>query len=191
MNMRHYTGFRLKDAITTTACAIALALVATLPLSACMDSDTPPLDPTQVADLTQMVDPTPLDSEQDTNLSDGDVPDLSDGDVPDENSFGSVIKTIHENLERATEQVREAVGPHSEDLQNLTKDEVEKLFRWEYRVKELSIALSAEQFQEELAKLGLEGWECVSFLPQGDKTRVTCKRRPRGALAYLKYIPGL
>ncbi len=177
MNMRHYTGFRLKDAITTTACAIALALIVTLPLSACKDSDTPLLDPTQVAD------PTPLDSEQDTNLS--------DGDVPDENSFGSVIKTIHENLERATEQVREAVGPHSEDLQNLTKDEVEKLFRWEYRVKELSIALSAEQFQEELAKLGLEGWECVSFLPQGDKTRVTCKRRPRGALAYLKYIPGL
>ena len=177
MNMRHYTGFRLKDAITTTACAIALALVSTLALSACKDSDTPPLDP------TQMVDPTPLDSEQDTNIP--------DGDVPDENSFGSVIKTIHENLERATEQVREAVGPHSEDLQNLTKDEVEKLFRWEYRVKELSIALSAEQFQEELAKLGLEGWECVSFLPQGDKTRITCKRRPRGALAYLKYIPGL
>ena len=177
MNMRHYTGFRLKDAITTTACAIALALVATLPLSACKDSDTPPLDP------TQMVDPTPLDSEQDTNLP--------DGDVPDENSFGSVIKTIHENLERATEQVREAVGPHSEDLQNLTQEEVEKLFRWEYRVKELSIALSAEEFQEELAKLGLAGWECVSFLPQGDKTRVTCKRRPRGALAYLKYIPGL
>ena len=143
MNVQHYTGFRLKDAITTTACAIALALVATLPLSACKDSDTPPLDP------TQMVDPTPLDSEQDTNIP--------DGDVPDENSFGSVIKTIHENLERATEQVREAVGPHSEDLQNLTKDEVEKLFRWEYRVKELSIALSAEEFQEELAKLGLAG----------------------------------
>ena len=177
MNVQHYTGFRLKDAITTTACAIALALVSTLALSACKDSDTPPLDP------TQMVDPTPLDSEQDTNIP--------DGDVPDENSFGSVIKTIHENLERATEQVREAVGPHSEDLQNLTKDEVEKLFRWEYRVKELSIALSAEEFQEELAKLGLAGWECVSFLPQGDKTRVTCKRRPRGALAYLKYIPGL
>ena len=177
MNMQHYTGFRLKDAMTTTACAIALALVVTLPLSACKDSDTPPVDP------TQMVDPTPLDSEQDTNLP--------DGDVPEKNSFGSVIKTIHENLERATEQVREAVGPHSEDLQNLTKDEVEKLFRWEYRVKELSIALSAEEFQEELAKLGLAGWECVSFLPQGDKTRVTCKRRPRGALAYLKYIPGL
>ena len=177
MNMRHYTGFRLKDAITTTACAIALALVATLPLSACKDSDTPPLDP------TQMVDPTPLDSEQDTNLP--------DGDVPDENSFGSVIKTIHENLERATEQVREAVGPHSEYLQTLTKDEVEKLFRWEYRVKELSITLSAEEFQGELAELGLAGWECVSFLPQGEKTRVTCKRRPRGALAYLKYIPGL
>ena len=183
MNMRHYTGFRLKDAITTTACAIALALVSTLALSACKDSDTPPLDPTQVVDPTQMVDPTPLDSEQDTNLP--------DGDVPEKNSFGSVIKTIHENLERATEQVREAVGPHSEDIQNRTKDEVEKLFRWEYRVKELSIALSAEEFQEELAKLGLAGWECVSFLPQGDKTRITCKRRPRGALAYLKYIPGL
>lgn len=177
MNVQHYTGFRLKDAITTTACAIALALVVTLPLSACKDSDTPPLDPTQV------VDPTPLDSEQDTNIP--------DEDVPEEDSFGSVIKTIHENLERATDQVREAVGPHSEDLQTLTKDEVEKLFRWEYRVKELSIALSAEEFQEELAKLGLEGWECVSFLPQGEKTRVTCKRRPRGALAYLKYIPGL
>lgn len=177
MNVQHYTGFRLKDAITTTACAIALALVVTLPLSACKDSDTTPLDPTQV------VDPTPLDSEQDTNIP--------DEDVPEEDSFGSVIKTIHENLERATDQVREAVGPHSEDLQTLTKDEVEKLFRWEYRVKELPIALSAEEFQEELAALGLAGWECVSFLPQGEKTRVTCKRRPRGALAYLKYIPGL
>ena len=45
-------------------------------------------------------------------------------------------------------------------------------------------------FEAKLTELGDEGWECVSFQPVHDGTRVTCKRKPRGALAYLKFIPG-
>jgi hypothetical protein len=68
---------------------------------------------------------------------------------------------------------------------------MDKLFRWEYKVVDLAANQDANEFQGQLSLLGDDGWECFSISALLDKTRVTCKRRPKSAISHLKYIPGL
>jgi hypothetical protein len=102
------------------------------------------------------------------------------------------LNSLLNSLEGATSGVQNAVAPHAGALQERTKEEVEKLFQWEYRVIEVAANMPATDFEGQLAKLGAEGWECFHIASQtADSTRITCKRRPKSALSYLKYLPGL
>jgi hypothetical protein len=155
---RNYTGFLLKDAITTIACALVIAGT----VSACNDSTN-----------SSVATPTPT---------------ATDAPVTEGFSLNSILNSIDE----ARGGVQEAVGPHADALQNRTKEEVEKLFRWEYRVVELPTSTTPEAFEAQLGELGAQGWECFNLEQRpADVTRVTCKRRPKSALSYLKYFPGL
>mgnify|MGYP006280103587 CR=1 FL=1 len=162
MTIRHYTGFWLKDAITTAACVF----VAAFGLSACSDSDSEvPTESTPAA--------TPQ----------------AQSEVDD--AIGSVLNNLNQQLEKTSDQVQEAMAPHAEEIQARTKDEVEKLFKWEYKVVDMPASSTPSQMERELSELGAEGWECVSILAVPTGLRVSCKRKPPSALAYLKYIPGL
>jgi hypothetical protein len=155
---RNYTGFWVKEAITTIACT----LVAASSLSACNDSNNTPL---QVAGTT----PTPAAVAE-----------------------GFSLNSLLNSLEGAKREAHEAVGPHADAVQSRTKEEVEKLFRWEYRVVETPQEQGAAELETLLSTLGAEGWECFNIQPQSSgNTRITCKRKPKSALSYLKYIPGL
>lgn len=160
MTIRHYTGFSLKDAMTTAACALAVALG----VSACSDSDSGQSEPIQEA---------PTASSE---------PDLS---------LDTVLDKLSDQLDRASDQMQGVVGPHAGQIQSQTKDEVEKLFKWEYKVVDLAANITAPQMESELSELGADGWECSSVLSVPTGLRITCKRKPPSALAYLKYIPGL
>ena len=154
----NYTGFLLKDAITTIACAVLMAIS----LSACNDS---------------------------TN-STADTPTPSPTNAPVTESFS--LNSILNSIEGARSGVQNAVGPHADALQNRTKEEVEKLFRWEYRVVEVPSSATSPDLEAQLSVLGEDGWECFDLVQRpADMTRITCKRRPKSALSYLKYLPGL
>lgn len=109
----------------------------------------------------------------------------------DDLSLSKLLGEISERVQGASGGVQQALGPHGEVLHDVTKDEMEKLFRWEYRVVDLEGLEPAPDFERRLMELGNDGWECFSFVPSGNVTRVTCKRRPRSALGYLKLIPRL
>jgi hypothetical protein len=111
--------------------------------------------------------------------------------LPDPLSVDALLTTLERKVQGASGNVQQAIAPHSEELQARTKEEVDKLFRWEYKVVDLPTATSATELEQHLAELGTEGWECFSIIPSPVTTRTTCKRRPKSALAYLKYIPGL
>ena len=102
-----------------------------------------------------------------------------------------LVAEIGERFRGASGDVQQALGPQGEVIQERTKEEVEKLFRWEYRVVETEGTISAEEFEERLSELGEQGWECFDITTSAQVTRVTCKRRPRSAINYLKLIPGL
>lgn len=110
---------------------------------------------------------------------------------PDSLSVDSLLSALEKKLQGASGGVQEAIAPHSEELQARTKEEVDKLFRWEYKVVDLPSGTSATDLEKRLAELGTEGWECFSIIPSPENTRATLKRRPKSALTYLKYIPGL
>jgi hypothetical protein len=157
-NAPDYTGFWVKDAITTIACAVLMAIT----LSACNDSDNTPSAPT-----TEPTASSPLNNEF---------------------SLNSLLNSI----QGAKTGVEQAVGPHAEAVQERTREEVEKLFRWEYRVVEFPTDIPSIELEVKLGDLGTQGWECFHFQAQGSNlTRVTCKRKPQSALSYLKLIPGL
>jgi hypothetical protein len=103
----------------------------------------------------------------------------------------ALLEALHQRVRGASGGVQQALGPQGGVLQERTKEEVEKLFRWEYRVLEIKDGLSAPDFEKGLNELGNDGWDCFHILALPENTRVTCKRRPRSALAYLQLIPGL
>lgn len=106
-------------------------------------------------------------------------------------SLSQLAVRVSERFKGASGSVPEAFGPRSDELQKMTIDEMEKVFKWEYRVIDLPNPVESQNLEKKLSELGSEGWECFSISSERSATRVTCKRRPRGALAYLKLIPGL
>jgi hypothetical protein len=108
-------------------------------------------------------------------------------DTPNGYSLDSVLDSLGSGIRGVSSNV----GPQAEALHSATKEELAKLFQWEYRVVDLAIALSAEEFEAKLAELGADGWECFSINTLAESSRVSCKRHPPSAISYLKYVPGL
>ncbi|MEY4700051.1 MAG: hypothetical protein RL326_238 [Pseudomonadota bacterium] len=104
----------------------------------------------------------------------------------DKFSLDSILTT----LEGAGSGVHEAMRPHTDAVQAKTKEELDKLFRWEYKVVEVPITTDTAALQAQLSALGEENWEVVDMSVYGQLNRITCKRRPSSAIGYLKYIPG-
>jgi hypothetical protein len=163
-----YTGICLKHAIRTLLCVAFI----TIGTSACRGGDT----------LSEAaVTPGP--------------------GTPSPSAEGYSLDSVMATLEGRVQSAQRVIAPHAEFLQKTTTDEVEKLFRWEYKVTELPKGTTASDLEQRLADLGLEGWECFDIytVPYGsgpdgsgpNGTRITCKRRPRSALNYFKYVPGL
>lgn len=129
---------------------------------------------------------------QDTTNSSG-APSHSAQDTPF--PYGINVKAVTEELSRrlgiSPDEVNAALSPHSEALQAKTKEEMDKLFRWEYRVQDIPSPIPAEEFERRLGELGGDGWDCFSIAQEARSTRLTCKRRPKSAITYLKYLPGL
>jgi hypothetical protein len=117
----------------------------------------------------------------------------SSGNVEPGKALGvpEFLESLGQRVQGASGGVQQALGPQGEVIQERTKEEVEKLFRWEYRVVETEATMAAADFEKRLGELGNEGWECFHITTSPETTRITCKRRPRSALNYLKLIPGL
>lgn len=117
----------------------------------------------------------------------------SGGQVPAaaETPSGYSLDSVLDSLETRIRGASATVGPQAEALHARTKEEWSKLFRWEYHVLDLPADMSAPDFESKLRELGQEGWEVFSVIPGTDGIRVSSKRRPPSAVAYLKYVPGL
>ena len=77
-------------------------------------------------------------------------------------------------------------APDTNEVSQMTSEEISKLFSFEYLVKDMDDSLSPSQMGMELQRLGLERWECFNTLQIGSKLRFFCKRHPE---TYLRYIP--
>jgi hypothetical protein len=106
-------------------------------------------------------------------------------------TVSSLLETLSQRVQGASGGMQQALGPQGEVIQERTKEEVEKLFRWEYRVVETEVGIAAGEMEKRLSELGNEGWDCFHISNAPERTRITCKRRPRSALTYLQLIPGL
>ncbi len=105
--------------------------------------------------------------------------------------LGAVVTDLTDRLTTASQEVAGVVAPHAQNLQDLGKEEVSKLFRWEYKVVEVPTSLAPTGLESELHTLGAANWECFSVTLIGDRFMITCKKRPVSAVQYLKHIPGL
>lgn len=105
---------------------------------------------------------------------------MPDNSNSSELSFQSILNSIS--------SASDALAPHAESLEETTKEEVTKLFRWEYKVIDLDISLSAPAMEDTLNELGNDNWECLPGTTTPQTIRFYCKRRPRGALSYLRFV---
>lgn len=105
---------------------------------------------------------------------------VSNSSSPSDLSFQSILNSIS--------SASDALAPHAESLEETTKEEVTKLFRWEYKVIDLDISLSALAVADALNKIGSDNWECAPGSTALQTIRFYCKRRPKGALSYLRFV---
>ena len=108
------------------------------------------------------------------------------GQDPDSTSPKLSLESLMDTISGAGE----ALAPHAESIEQTTKEEVSKLFRWEYKILELPSESPAEEIEQELNRLGNDNWDCTPA-PQASHRRIRmhCKRRPRSPLSYLRYVP--
>lgn len=133
-----------------------------------------------------------LTSCEDTTKT-GTIAPITTGGTPTPSGMNlkAVVDEVSRRLGISPDDVNAALAPHSDALQAKTKEEVDKLFKWEYRVQDLPEKMPAEEFERQLGELGSDGWDCFSILAESRTMRLTCKRRPKSAITYLKYLPGL
>jgi len=114
------------------------------------------------------------------------TPDRSQTPAPKQNAttLSGIVDSLHATVNSAT-----SIDPSQ--LQAQTSDEIQKMMQIEYKVVELQNNASNDELQNTLTKLGQEGWDCFSVLPNAEKYRIVCKRRPKSFLNYLKYVPFL
>jgi hypothetical protein len=105
--------------------------------------------------------------------------------IPNSSSSSDLsFQTLLDSISHASD----ALAPHAENLEETTKEEVTKLFRWEYKVIDLEISLPAPTVADTLNQLGKENWECLPGATSLQTIRFYCKRRPRGPLSYLRFV---
>lgn len=109
----------------------------------------------------------------------------------DSSSGDSTLDTLQEGIGKTYDSAKRTIQdytPETGPLKDAAEGEIEKLFTFEYKVLEIDSASGAVEIENELAKAGLERWECFSAHQHGDKLRILCSRRPK---SYLRYIPKL
>ena len=88
-------------------------------------------------------------------------------------------------LEKAKEKFKRlSADPHTQKA----LDEVDKMFRLEYRIVELDKNTSVAQSELALQELGNARWDCSGLQDNGNKIRLLCKRHPQSYLQYLKKL---
>lgn len=99
-----------------------------------------------------------------------------------------VKKDLEQTIQKANKNIQELTSEYAnkDKLNELTTEEVEKLFTYEYKVLELDNSLSASEIEEQLQTLGKERWECFNVISEQKSYKVFCKRKPK---TYLRYIP--
>ena len=110
----------------------------------------------------------------------------------DSRSRDKGMDQLSDDVEQAISLAKQKVAdlsPHSQKLEKAASGEVEKLFSYEYTVKDLDASLSLPQLQAELDMLGMERWDCFNIQNMNAQLRVFCKRRPKTYLRYL--VPDL
>lgn len=111
---------------------------------------------------------------------------LSSCDTPagakSEVNIGAQLQQL---IDSASKQVSD-VTPSKERVKELTADEVQKLYSFEYRFLEVELKAPASQIEAKLNELGQDTWEC-SFVDKNEvNLRFLCKRKPK---TYLRYVP--
>jgi hypothetical protein len=92
-------------------------------------------------------------------------------------------------LERTFEQLKTTLSEMADkpsQMKDLTSDEIEKLFNFEYLVVDLPAKMPSPDLEKKLNQLGEERWDCFQIERLETKIAISCKRRPK---TYLRYIP--
>jgi len=99
-----------------------------------------------------------------------------------------VKKDLEITINKANKNIKELTQEYTkkEKIEELTTDEFEKLFTYEYKVSEFSLELSVQEIEEGFQKLGKDRWECFDIEKDEESYKVFCKRKPK---TYLRYIP--
>ncbi|GEM_PF-6419566 len=86
---------------------------------------------------------------------------------------------VQSNVERLKEEL-----PSHNDISKLSKEEIEKILSFEYKVFDYETPPTTAALEAKLNQLGLERWECIAT-PAFDKpVRIQCKRPAKLFLRY-------
>ena len=100
-------------------------------------------------------------------------------------SPASKVDQLLQGLNTKIDQITKTI-PSQEEIQTTTKEELNKIHAFEYKVVDYELTLPAAELEKNLNTLGAERWECLGSVIQGIRMRFVCRRHPA---SYLRYIP--
>lgn len=100
------------------------------------------------------------------------------------------VEKVTSNGDRIAKKLAQDLGLNETDpgdIEQLAREEVDKLMQVEYLVEELPANISGANLQSKLSALGGERWDCFGIHLSADGThlKVLCKRKPKSYLRYL------
>lgn len=116
---------------------------------------------------------------------------LSLSGCKEEHGGSEQFSRLSEDLKETLKDAKRAVAglaPDTSAVQQKTNEEIEKLFRFEYKVEELAKEAPAGEIEASLARLGSDRWDCFHVESTPASLRLFCKRMPRTYLRYLTHV---
>lgn len=107
-------------------------------------------------------------------------------DSENSQKFDELTKEVQSGVSKTIKDL----GDYSQnsEIGKLSQEQVENLFRIEYKILEFTDSASQQQIEGVMQMAGNDRWDCFSVEKAFDKTRIYCKRRPTSVLRYFPML---
>jgi hypothetical protein len=100
----------------------------------------------------------------------------------------SILDTLHSSVSDIGKTIDSTTKETRENVQQLASQELEKLYKYEYKVVSFQASLSDQELEAQLAELGKDRWNCFHGETVNGSTRLICSRLPVSVLKLVPYI---
>ena len=107
---------------------------------------------------------------------------------PRENQAASLLDSINSSVSDLGKTIDTTTKETRKSVHQLATQELEKLYKYDYKVISLPASMSDQEMEAQLAELGRDRWNCFHGETVNESTRLLCSRLPLSVLKFVPYV---